>query len=1730
MAGAGQQQPVARDAPELTPDTIPAAVDDGGGRRRAGPAVWRPSSQDDLAPSGTVSRVRANLKALTYLRQLQVERRPATADEQAVLARWSGWGAAAQVFDTRRDEFAWARAELDELLGSTERAAAERNVLNAHYTDLGLVREIWTAVEDLGFSDGRVLEPGCGIGHFIGTAPEGADVVGVELDPISAGIAERLYPGTQILTESFADTRAEDATFDLAIGNVPFGDAALTDRRHNPSGHSIHNHFLLKSLHLTKPGGVVAVLTSRYTMDSVNPAARREMAQLADLLGAVRLPSGAHQRAAGTQAVTDLLILRRREPDRDPQPVAWERAEKVRLGENDTEIPINTYFRTHPEMVLGRMSTGDGHGMYRADDLHVAADRPLVPALRDALGVLTRTARDSGLDLAPVEADPQRRPAALVAAADQRPEGHITAVDDGTFTVVVGGREQPHAVPASQAGELRALLGLRDTVVTLLRTEAADLNDTTELDALRGELNTRYDDYAARYGPINRFSLRRTGRTDPETGEDKYARIRPQQGGFRLDPYAPTVQALERFDSASQTATKDDIFARRVVAPRAPRLGADSPSDALAICLDTHAEVRLDDVARLLGASTDDARAQLGTLVFDEPGTDRLVPAAEYLSGNVRRKLAAAEQAAATDTRYAPNISALREVIPADIPPEEIAAQLGSIWIGEDDVQTFLRDTLQDGSLVVQHAGASNWQVSGRKLGVAATETWGTERAPASMLAQALLQQRPITVFDTIPGGPGESDRRVLNMDATVLAQEKATALNERFSEWVWEDPARAERLARTYNDQFNAIVTRSYDDAQLSLPGLALTFEPRSHQVAAVARMIHEPAVGLYHEVGAGKTAEMTMGCMELRRLGLVRKPCVIVPNHMLEQFGREWAQLYPQAKLLVASSDDLSGHRRREFVARCATGDWDAVILTRGAFERIPMSPEAQGAYLEREVEVMRAQLEKVQSRENPLGVKRMQAALLRAEERVKSKLDGDRDPGLTFEATGIDYLVVDEAHGYKNLRTPSNIPGAGIDGSNRASDLDMKLHYLRERHGNRVGTFATATPIANSVTEAYVMQRYLRPDLLEDAGIEDFDSWAATFGQSVTAIELSPDSSSFRLKTRFAKFRNVPELLRMWHLSADIKTAVDLDLATPDLAQRPDGQREPETISVPASPELERYIADIAERADRVRSGGVDPTEDNMLKISSDGRAAALDIRLVGGSTPDISKVHVVADNIAEIHTAHRDDAYPGPEGGEHPVRGSLQLVFCDLGTPKNDGSWSVYGELRDQLAARGVPREQVRFMHEARTDREKGELFAAARAGRIAVLLGSTERMGVGTNVQARAVALHHMDCPWRPADLAQRDGRIIRQGNLNPNVRILRYVTEGSFDGYSWQTVARKAEFISQVMRGRLDTREIEDIGDTALNYNEVKALATGNPLLLDHAQAKADVIRLERLARGHDRAQRRLPDLITTTKASLVRLHTEQQHADHALHARRPTRGEAFTMTINGTRTTERTTAQHHLIEHLHRFQRDCSGLGTGQSATLERFAQLGGVELTAVAYQPMASPDPDVAVQIHGLANTAVTLKDKDWTSGGTGVIARLENRLGDLDALRAKISTDIDSGYTEIQRSEAQIGKPFPRAADLADAQARLDVIEHDMAAQAAEDNRSPDTEQPGAEDPSTTPDTGGEASPSTTPLPKTHPARLAAMASPSPAETPDQHKHQPLATMNRVAPRQPNGELER
>jgi N12 class adenine-specific DNA methylase/SAM-dependent methyltransferase len=1272
-------------------------------------ADFRPAQQGDLAPAGLRAKANANLAALEVLAALRAEGRPADPAEQAVLARWSGWGALPGVFDERDTTWTALRGELRRHLDGRAWDAARRTVLNAHYSPAEVAEAIWTAVTELGFTGGRVLEPGCGSGNFIGLTPQGVPVemVGVELDPTTAAIAQALYTTATIRAEGFETTRFPDGFFDLTVGNVPFAKVAMHDPEHNPGRLTLHNHFIVKSLALTRPGGLVAVVTSRFTLDARNPAARRTMSELADLVGALRLPAGALRAAAGTDAISDVLILRRREPGREPSGEAWEHV--VPVATPDGDVTVNEYFARHPDRILGQLRASGGQ--YSATDLDVIpGPEPLADRLAEARRRVVAEACGAGLGWAArtgaapsatagADVGRSHKEGAILLARSVAAGFEPTEPKEGRFFRVVNGVAEPfEPKPAKDRAELAALLGLRDAFIELLELEATTRDDEV-CSAARRTLNQRYDAYAARWGPLNRFSLVRTGRVDPDTGETLFRQARPAMGGFRDDPDARSVMAVEVFDPETQTATKAAVFHRRVVTPREPRRGADTAQDALAICLDERGRVDLDVISGLLGVDATTARAELAELVWDDPQTGRVVPAAEYLSGDVRAKLAAADVATATDPRRRANVEALTRIMPADLGPAEINARLGAPWIPTGDVARFIAEVLGPTAVVEYVPVTATWGVqvpSWQRNTVAVTSTWGTSRADAISLVVASLNQRPATVYDALDDG-----RRILNPAETLAAREKQEALEERFAAWVREDPTRAQRLADEYNRLFNSTVLPAYDGAHLSLSGLAADFRPHAHQRVAVWRILSQPTVLLAHDVGAGKTATMAMAAMELHRLGLVHKPAFVVPNHMLDQFSRELAQLYPRAKILVAERDDTSAAARREFVARCATGDWEAVVITASTFGRIPVSHQTRIGFMEKRIAELRQAA--AESKEG-LTVKRLEAHIARMEQRHERLLAAsEKDDGVRFEQTGIDYLFVDEAHHFKNRPFATNIAGVGGQGSQRAEDLEMKLDYLRSRHGPRVATFATATPVANSLAEMWVMQAYLQPHRLAATGVTSFDAWAATFGRTVTALELAPDGGSYRLSTRFARFRNVPELLTMFRETADVRSATQLALKIPAVTGG-----HPSTVVVPASDQLTAYVAELVERAERVRSRLVRPDEDNMLKISGDGRRAALDLRLVGHPLdPAGGKITAAANHIAAIHAAHKATRYADPSGEAAARPGALQTVFCDLGTPQPDGRWSVYEELRSQLALRSVPPSMVRFVHEAADDRAKAE---------------------------------------------------------------------------------------------------------------------------------------------------------------------------------------------------------------------------------------------------------------------------------------------------------------------------------------------------------------------------------------------------------------------------------------
>lgn len=1609
---------------------------------------FRPSSQADLAQSGERTRIRNNLAVLRTLRTLDEEQRPATADEQTVLARWSGWGAVPKVFDDRLADLAAERAELLELLTPEEYQAAKTSTLTAYYTDADLVQGIWTGLRDLGFEGGNVLEPGCGSGNFVGFAPTDTStptrMIGVEVDPTSAAVARHLYPDAQVLAESFAETIAPEGAFDSVIGNVPFDHHRLYDPRYNPSGESIHNHFIAKSLKMTKPGGVVAVITSRFTLDAETAEFRNRLASMADLVGAVRLPINAHAAAAGTRTVTDVLFLRRREENRPPDLTEWN--ELAELPGPDG-LQVNRYFLNHPEYVVGQLGTRAGrHG----PEVTVSApEGSMAEHFDQAVRSITQRAHERGLTIPLPGTDWE--PLELVGGRDASRDGLMEVDDNDRLTRIVDGVRVEIDPPVKKsAQELFSLLRIRDAYLELVEAERTREVGDAHIEVLRAHLNERYDAYTGRYGPINRFGYKSNGQRNP-----------PRLGGLREDLMAARVLALEKFDPTTQKATKVEIFRKRTIAPATPPERVETAADALAISLDTYAEVRLAEIQRLMGGiSAEQARRELGTLVYTEPVTEDLVPAAMYLAGDVRAKLRAAEAAARSDERFAPNVEALREVVPVDLTPAEIEARLGATWIAAEVVEQFARHLLRDDRVRVQNPGGSLWSVSGgNPTSVLASNTWGTEKMPAQVILQNLLQNKAVKVTRVEVDSEGR-ERSTLDHAATEVAQAKAEEMTEEFATWAWADPDRARDLARIYNDRFNSLALCTYTGDHLTFPGLAQEFKPYPHQRAAIARALNEQSSLLAHGVGAGKTAEMVISIMEMRRLGQARKPAMVVPNHMLEQISREFAQLYPQAKILVADKDMMSRDYRQRFVDLAASGDWDVIVFGHNQFKNLPLPNAERRAYEDRQVAEFEEWITSAEDDPDvsPRTVKQLERAKVQLQNRYK-KLWANVDAGsATLADCGIDAIVYDEAHEAKNAMVRSNIQDAAkADPSWQAEDLMMKADYIRRQGGKLI--FATATPIANSVSEAYVVMRFLRPDLLHAAGIYDFDQWASTFGEIITEFEMKPEGGGFQQKDRFARFMNVPELLRAFHTFADVKLSSELGLNLPDLVRPGEGdETRPwvegrQTVVVPPSRELLEYMEELGERADDIRRGKPQDRwsdtqqrdrPDNMLWVSSDGRSAATDLRLVGQQAAEQTKMAHVADQVAQIWAQHKDDVYTDPDTDEPEERtGSLQMVFCDLGTPSKDPTkYDAYADLCERLVAQGVPREQIRFVHEAKNDKEKADIFASARDGRTQIIVGSTKKMGTGTNMQRRAVALHHVDCPWRPVDIEQREGRLVRQGNANTRVRILSYVTEGSFDSYMWQTALRKLRFIEQIMRGTLDVREVEDVSSTAMSYAEVQALASGNPLMLEKVVVEKRVKKLERAFRNHHQGQAMLERTIVAGQREIANATAAVQVFDRALERRVPTKGEAFRMTVNGESYDKRTDAADALRTRIGGHLRD---VGTGRARTDTRFdvGMLGGFNVSVLAYYGLAGRQsievyldcPSNHTGRYGVESTlALTLtKDELATSTGHGLVMSLENTLTRMETQRAETIEAIPRLEAEIAHARESLGTPFSRQEEL-------------------------------------------------------------------------------------------------
>ncbi|MFB8241684.1 helicase-related protein, partial [Kitasatospora purpeofusca] len=1675
---------------------------------------FRPQGQDDLAPSGPLARIRANIAAVRVLDRLREDDRPASEAEQAVLARWSSWGAVPAVFDPRQKDFAGLRAELRGLLTEEEWNAAEATTRNAHFTDAALVRPIWNALQNLGFQDGKVLEPGCGSGNFLAFAPDGATMTGVELDPVTAAIAAALYPDAEVRSESFVDTRAPAGYFDAAVGNVPFDEIALHDPNHNPLRLATHNHFIVKALDLVRPGGLVAVLTSRYTLDSTGKTARLEISNRADLVGAVRLPAGAHRRAAGTEAVTDLLILRRREAPPEVPP-GWISLAKVAV-DADNAVLVNSYFALNPKMVLGRHAISSGRFSAKEVTVRPHPGADLTDALTAALATITTQANESGLTMsanrdarqrAAIEAQAKRISRATDMFGDdvQRFQGTLIDQGDGTFLQLVGHEITERPVYKNAADELRSLLRLRDTYVELLSAEST--GDTDHAATLRAQLNYHYDTHTTAYGALNKRDVRRDRRT--------------AHGSFRTDPYAAGVYALEVYDPDTETAKKDAIFTRAVTKPEIQRTAADTPQDALAISLNTFGEVRLGEIAQLLSLdSLEQARDALGDLVYNEPGTQRLIHAPTYLSGNVRDKLDAAQNIlhmVSDDLRphhpLQANVTALRKVLPPDKQPGDIDdIRIGATWIDPKHYQDFLRQLLQTKYLNVTRESGADWDVeagSGVRESRAATKVYGTAKRDAVDLFQRMLRRSSLVVHpprpkeDTSPEEIRNGKIWAANQTEQVVA--KADELDRLFGDWLWQDADRSRDVLANYNRLYNSHVPYQGDGSHLTFPGISDAMPPRPHQRAGVARALAATAGAFFdYEVGFGKTLTIAMTLMEMRRLGTVRKPCIVVKNATVNGFRNDFLKAYPKARVLAIDSADFDKDTAATYIAQIANGDWDAVILPQSLFKRIPLSGLGQQQYIANETAAYRARIHKVITGSdaaldptlNPGGdpltgdaldtvaahatdgtrpsaglrdtVRKLQGDLKRHTQRAQRILSKTSTTGISWEQTGIDFIAVDEVQDYANGDVGANNSELSLTVSGQVRDLKAKLRALAQAHGPKVGLGSTGTPFPNAMSQAFVMIDLFRPDLLAQAELGAFSSFQAQYLRETMAPEVSPEGTP-RIKERIGAFMNARQFHDLWKLVADVKTKYDVTVPRPNSTT--------ETVVVPATDADRDFMEEIAARAEEVRAGNVDASEDNLLKISNDGRMAAMDLRMVGREPDGPGKLDAAADRIAAIHHEYKDRRYTNRQGDPSPLPGALQLVFADRGTASEDnrklGKFIAYDYLRDELIRRGVPAERIRYVQEAKTAEEKEQLFADARNGKVSVLIGSTETMGVGVNVQDRAIALHHIDCPWRPSDVTQREGRIVRQFNqhfdLGIPVRIFRWVKEGSFDAFMWQTVERKARFVDQIRTGReleeQDQALDGDLGKDYLEAGEIKAIATGNPLLLKRMHAEEELRQLESAYRSWKSTNKHLRNVVDTRDATVAAAERRAVLVGRAAAVRTDTTGAAFSLEMpDGTVHTKRTDAASALRTQLALIQRHSQGQRVSR---YQRIATLGGQDIQARVdhfhdhIQFTIEGLSDIAQATFAIDDAAAFL---DEPRPPLGLIARLENHIEKLDGIHSIHLAVIDELKLEADRAAKLVDQPFAKHDKLLRTRANLAQIEAEIDAQAGRPGHD-DRTQPAA-----------------------------------------------------------------
>mgnify|MGYP002615365818 FL=1 len=1548
-------------------------------------------TDDDLGAGGPKAKFKANMEAIRLLKELEQDQRLATPEEQEVLSRYVGWGGIPQAFEERNSAWAEEYTQLKGILTPEEYSAARASTLNAFYTSPTVVKAMYEALGNMGLKQGNILEPSCGVGNFMGLLPESmsaANMYGVELDPVSGQIAKQLYQKNRIAVQGFEETSYPDSFFDCVIGNVPFGAYQVSDRKYDRYHFMIHDYFIAKSLDMVRPGGVVAVVTSSGTMDKQNPEVRQYFANRADLLGAIRLPNNAFQRNANTSVVADILFFQKRDRAAITEP-DW-----VQLKTTPEGYTVNSYFADHPEMVLGDFTTESTQ--YGKQEVTVKAKEgaDLAEQLKEAVkhiqGTITeQEISDTELEeqVVSIPADPSIKNFSFALVGEDIYYRENSVMNKTEIPIVTGER-------------VRGMVAIRDATNRLLERQLEECSDE-EVASLQAELNQVYDSFTAKYGLLSSNANKRA---------------------FSMDSSYCLLTSLEFLDEKGELKRKADIFTKRTIHRAEPVTSVDTASEALAVSIGEKAKVDIPYMMELTGKTEEEVTEELTGVIFKNPLTDKWEPSDEYLSGNVREKLNIARQFAENHPEYMVNVQALERVQPKDLDASEIEARLGATWISPDYITEFMAETFHTPRqhinyerIKVQYAEVTGqWNVKGKNVDSSnnplSTATYGTQRANAYRLLEDALNLRDTKIYDIIHDADGE--HRVLNRKETTLAQQKQELIREEFKEWIFKDMRRRETLCKIYNERFNSIRPREYDGSHIQFVGMNPEIKLMEHQKNAVAHILYGNNTLLAHCVGAGKTFQMIAAGMESKRLGLAQKSLYVVPNHLLEQWGSDFLRLYPGANILVATKKDFEPANRKRFCSRIATGDYDAVIIGHSQFEKIPLSRERQIALLEDQIADITYSIEAAKEETGQqYTVKQMEKTKKTLKAKLEKLNDQTRkDDVVTFEQLGVDRLFVDESHYYKNLflyTKMRNVAGISQTDAQKSSDMFMKCRYMDEITGGKGITFATGTPVSNSMTELYTIMRYLQYDTLMNMGMGHFDSWAATFGETVTAIELSPEGTGYRAKTRFARFFNLPELISIFKEAADIQTADMLNLPVP----------EAEYINEVLKPseEQKEMVEAFSERAEQVRGGAVDPRVDNMLKITNDGRKCALDQRLLNDMLPDAgeSKVNACVENAFQVWEDGKDTQ-------------ATQLIFCDLSTPKTDGTFNVYDDVRNKLVERGIPKDQIAFIHEYNTEVKKAELFAKVRAGQVRILMGSTPKLGAGTNVQDRLLALHHLDCPWKPSDLEQQEGRILRQGNQNDKVKIFRYVTENTFDSYMWQILENKQKFISQIMTSKSPVRACEDVDDTALSYAEIKALATGNEYIKEKMDLDVQVSKLKLLKANHTSQiyrlesdiAKRYPVQITALKEKIAGMRVDAdvvkgidlQDNDH------------FAMTVGGKLYTDKKEAGVALLSAA-------SGLKSVKSA-----GQIG-------EYHGFA-----LSSEYNFLSNTyTMTIKGKcsykiEFGKDTLGNIQRIHNALSAIGKKLADTEQNLETVQQQLKTAQEEVQKPFPKEAELSEKMERL------------------------------------------------------------------------------------------